>query len=1376
MAWRKSQLLKFAVNLPSSFLLAVTCGCTEKKPSFIDRGSPASSIGVAPEAPVITVPTMPTYTSNGTNVNISGTCENLALVNLTGGSADSQGCAGGTFNFLVNKNTDGSYPYTVTQTNTHGTSVADSVTWNRDTVAPAAPGRISPAANTHVSGDTTFSFIGSCEAGAAVVMSGDSTATTSCAGGGTFSQSIAKSSDGIYNFSFVQTDAANNSSATLAFQWTRDSSLPNTPTITAPAATPSYTNGGSLTIAGACTSGFTVTLGGDVTAGQVTAPVGSLTQTCTGGGAYSFSFSKGADATYNLTVKQTNLSSLDSGNAAQAWVRDTVAPSAPTITTPTSSPHYGTVSLTLSGACESAATVNLSGDDTQSVACVSSAYTFTIIKGSDAAYNFSVTQTDRALNTSGATAQQWIRDNAPPSTPTITAPAADPYYSNSGSFTISGACTTGLSVTLGGDVAAGEVTTPMGSLTRTCSGGAYSFTFAKGSDATYNLTIKQTSLSGVNSANAIRSWIRDTLVPSAPTITTPVSSPHTVGGNLTIAGACETFATVNLTGDDTQSVTCASSAYTFTVVKVSDATYNFAIMQSDRALNSSGANSQQWVRISTPPAAPVITLPASSPHTSNGGSVTVSGTCIAGNTVNLGGASTSSMTCTGGGTFSFSPTKSSDGSYTFSVTQTDVGGTSSAVYSTWDRDSTAPVAIVFTSPAQNPFTSGDTIFLISGSCEANSTISMTGSSSATTSCSAVGTFSQSVTKSSDAVYTFNFIQTDAANNNSVSTSFTWIRDTTIPPTPTITAPTTNPKYSNTTAMTIAGGCTSGDTITLAGDIVAGDVTTPAGSLTFTCASSAYSFTFNKSIDGTYAFSITATNAALINSAPASQTWVRDTITPIAPIVISPSVSPWNGSGNLTISGTCETDATVNLIGDSIQSIVCAANAYSFDIVKASDATYNFTLTQSDRAANTSGSVAQQWVRNSALPPTPTILSPSSSPFRSTSNTLVLSGACSSGLLVTLSGGVTAGQVTSPAGSLTQTCTSSGYSYTIIKGVEGTYSLSVKQTSGGGDSGTVTTQWIYDGSPPTTNIGTAPSDPNISIISQFTFTVDDALATSECKIDAGSYSPCTSPVTYSSLSNASHTFNVRSTDQAGNVEALPDAHTWVQSAGRTVALYHFDTGTGHTSDSGSYSGANNLTNSGSTSTTGKFFEGASLVAASSQYLTLPHTSSVAVMTSYMTVDLWVRMTSLPPANGTKMIFASKMGATGQMGWEFGIKRQGANYQLYFLGSLNGTASTEVKSANLTGAEQTALTGGFNHLAVTWDKGTVKIFLAGASKISGVIGSAGTSTLFNNSSTAFRVGTIAAGGSYLNGVVDEIRLSQTVRWTTGFTVPASAFTAD
>ena len=67
-------------------------------------------------------------------------------------------------------------------------------------------------------------------------------------------------------------------------------------------------------------------------------------------------------------------------------------------------------------------------------------------------------------------------------------------------------------------------------------------------------------------------WVRDTAVPATPVISAPAGSAATSNASsLVISGSCVTGNSVNLAGSSTASATCASSAFSFTVNKSSDA-------------------------------------------------------------------------------------------------------------------------------------------------------------------------------------------------------------------------------------------------------------------------------------------------------------------------------------------------------------------------------------------------------------------------------------------------------------------------------------------------------------------------------------------------------------------------------------------------------------------------------------------------------------------------------------------------------------------------------------------------------------------------------------------------------------------------------------
>jgi hypothetical protein len=79
----------------------------------------------------------------------------------------------------------------------------------------------------------------------------------------------------------------------------------------------------------------------------------------------------------------------------------------------------------------------------------------------------------------------------------------------------------------------------------------------------------------------------------------------------------------------------------------------------------------------------------------------------------------------------------------------------------------------------------------------------------------------------------------------------------------------------------------------------------------------------------------------------------------------------------------------------------------------------------------------------------------------------------------------------------------------------------------------------------------PTDPSNSSAAGFSFTGDDGTGTGvagfACSLDGASFTACTSPQSYSGLADGSHTFQVRTIDNAGNADATPSSFTWVIDA-------------------------------------------------------------------------------------------------------------------------------------------------------------------------------------------------------------------------------------
>jgi hypothetical protein len=85
----------------------------------------------------------------------------------------------------------------------------------------------------------------------------------------------------------------------------------------------------------------------------------------------------------------------------------------------------------------------------------------------------------------------------------------------------------------------------------------------------------------------------------------------------------------------------------------------------------------------------------------------------------------------------------------------------------------------------------------------------------------------------------------------------------------------------------------------------------------------------------------------------------------------------------------------------------------------------------------------------------------------------------------------------------------------------------------------------DAAAPDTTITAGPEGTSKKKTATFSFSGTDAraVASFQCKLDTGSFEPCTSPKTYSGLKKGSHTVSVRAVDSAGNVDPTPATRTW-----------------------------------------------------------------------------------------------------------------------------------------------------------------------------------------------------------------------------------------
>src|SRR5207249_3053951 len=86
-------------------------------------------------------------------------------------------------------------------------------------------------------------------------------------------------------------------------------------------------------------------------------------------------------------------------------------------------------------------------------------------------------------------------------------------------------------------------------------------------------------------------------------------------------------------------------------------------------------------------------------------------------------------------------------------------------------------------------------------------------------------------------------------------------------------------------------------------------------------------------------------------------------------------------------------------------------------------------------------------------------------------------------------------------------------------------------------------FAVDTTPPDTLLTGGPAGPTNSTQATMQFSSSESSSTFECRLDAGAWSSCSSPVTYFGLTDGAHTFDGRATDQAGNVDPTPATRSW-----------------------------------------------------------------------------------------------------------------------------------------------------------------------------------------------------------------------------------------
>jgi M6 family metalloprotease-like protein len=122
------------------------------------------------------------------------------------------------------------------------------------------------------------------------------------------------------------------------------------------------------------------------------------------------------------------------------------------------------------------------------------------------------------------------------------------------------------------------------------------------------------------------------------------------------------------------------------------------------------------------------------------------------------------------------------------------------------------------------------------------------------------------------------------------------------------------------------------------------------------------------------------------------------------------------------------------------------------------------------------------------------------------------------------------------------CTSPA-SFTGLADGSHSFSVRAKDAEGAIDLTPAVFTWVIDTLPPETSMDSSPPSQTAATSAGFSFSSPDAEASFSCSLDTGSWTTCSSPVTYSNLPPAEHNFQVRARDLAGNDDPSPTAWNW-----------------------------------------------------------------------------------------------------------------------------------------------------------------------------------------------------------------------------------------
>jgi glycosidase len=285
--------------------------------------------------------------------------------------------------------------------------------------------------------------------------------------------------------------------------------------------------------------------------------------------------------------------------------------------------------------------------------------------------------------------------------------------------------------------------------------------------------------------------------------------------------------------------------------------------------------------------------------------------------------------------------------------------------------------------------------------------------------------------------------------------------------------------------------------------------------------------FNGLSDGNHSFAVRATDlAGNSDSSPASFTWTIDTSAPATTISSAPPALSNSGNASFSFSSSETGSFQCKLDGGAFTSCTSPQSYTGL-----SDGSHSFTVRAIDAAGNTDPNPASfAWTIDTAAPETTIDSAPPSLSNNTTASFGFSSSESGGGFQCKLDSGAFA-------------ACDNPVSYTGLS--DGSHSFTVRaiDAAGNTDPTPAAYTWTIDTVAPITVIDSAPPALSNSGNASFSFHATKSGSSFQCKLDGGAFTSCTSPQSYTGLSDGSHSFAVRAIDPAGNTDPSPATYTW-----------------------------------------------------------------------------------------------------------------------------------------------------------------------------------------------------------------------------------------